>query len=85
MDKCQGKTKSGAQCKRQAVEGSEYCSSHQPAEDAEWAEEAEEADEAEEAEAQDLTQDLMLIALGLAATGALFLVLKTVGRWFPKF
>ena len=76
MAKCQGKTKSGAQCKRQASEGSEYCSSHQPAEDAEGA---------EGAEAQDLTQDLMLIALGLAATGALFLVLKTVGRWFPKF
>ncbi len=73
MAKCQGKTKSGAPCKRQAGEGSEYCSAHQPAEDA------------EAAEAQDLTQDLMLIALGLAATGALFLVLKTVGRWFPKF
>ena len=72
MDKCQGKTKSGAQCKRQAGEGSEYCSAHQPAEDAEGV------------EAQDLTQDLMLIALGLVATGALFLVLKTVGRWFPK-
>ena len=78
MDKCQGKTKSGAQCKRQAVEGSEYCSSHQPAEDAEWAEGAEGAED------QDLTQDLMLIALGLVATGALFLVLKTVGRWFPR-
>ena len=73
MAKCQGKTKSGAQCKRQAGEGSEYCSTHQPAEGA------------EEAVDQDLTQDLMLIALGLAATGALFLVLKTVGRWFPKF
>ena len=75
MAKCQGKTKSGAQCKRQASEGSEYCSSHQPAEDAEAA---------EAAEAQDLTQDLMLIALGLVAAGAMFLVLKTVGRWFPR-
>ncbi len=72
MAKCQGKTKSGTQCKRQAGEGSNYCSSHQPVEDAEGV------------EAQDLTQDLMLIALGLVAAGAMFLVLKTVGRWFPR-
>jgi hypothetical protein len=70
--RCQGKTKSGAQCKRQAIEGSEYCSAHQPAEGAEGAED------------QDLTQDLMLIALGLAATGVMFLVLRSVGRWFPR-
>ncbi len=73
MARCQGNTKSGAQCKRQATDGSEFCSAHQPAEGAEAAED------------QDLTQDLMLIALGLAATGVMFLVLKSVGRWFPKF
>ena len=73
MARCQGITKSGAQCKRQAAEGSEFCSAHQP------------ADGAEATEDQDLTQDLMLIALGLAATGVMFLVIKSVGRWFPKF
>jgi hypothetical protein len=29
-------------------------------------------------------QDVMLIALGLAATGALYLALRTVGRWLPR-
>ncbi len=81
MAKCQGMTKSGNQCKREAGEGSEYCTAHQPAEDAEGAE----AQDQTEDEAENQAEDLMLIALGLAATGALFLVLKTVGRWFPKF
>ena len=76
MDRCHGKTKSGTRCKRAAVEGSRFCSTHANQEPG-----AEEADGSAEP-SQDLdTLDALIV---LVVTGAVLYAALTLRRfsWF---
>ena len=64
MAQCQGKTKKGAQCKRDAAEGSDYCTIHQD-------QEVRPREDREEIEWD--TDALWKAAVGCAIVGALLL------------
>ncbi|MCJ7627666.1 MAG: hypothetical protein MUO50_04665 [Longimicrobiales bacterium] len=79
MARCDGTTRSGDQCKRDAQPDSKFCYVHDP--------EKEQADggdgdaTAAELELMDLAPILLA---GIMAAGLVFL-LKGFGRWIPRF
>ncbi len=78
MARCKGTTRSGAQCKLDAQPGSDYCHLHEKAGTEEG---GETTGGAETFELEDLVP---LIMVGAMAAG-FFVLMRTVGRWIPKF
>ena len=74
MARCEGTTRDGGQCKREARADSQFCYLHGSAE-----EEAP-TDECEAVE----WDDVLPVLLAGAATIGLLLVFKTIGRFIPK-
>ncbi|MGD2121135.1 MAG: hypothetical protein PVJ76_05295 [Gemmatimonadota bacterium] len=79
MARCEGTTRDGDRCKRNARPGSRYCYVHDP----EREEVGENGGDAgtEEMEIQDLAP---LLLAGVLAAGLVFL-LKGFGKWIPRF
>ena len=79
MAQCEGTTRSGDRCKRDARADSQFCYVHDP-------ERAAEAENGEEAAAEDLDfQDLApLLLAGVLAAGLVFF-LRGFGKWIPRF
>jgi hypothetical protein len=75
MARCEGTTRSGEQCKREAREGSKFCYVHEP---------DEEEGTADEAEALEFDDFVPLILAGLMTAG-FFVLFKSLGRWMPRF
>lgn len=78
MARCKGTTKSGSRCKLDARPGSDYCHLHgeeRPEED---------GDGRSEAEAFEL-EDLVPLLVAGAMVAGFFVLMKTVGRWMPRF
>jgi hypothetical protein len=77
MARCEGTTRDGDQCKREARSESQFCYLHGSAES------AEEEAPANECEAVEWN-DVLPVLLAGAATIGLLLVFKTLGRFIPK-
>lgn len=75
MARCQGTTRDGDQCKREARPDSDFCYLHG---------EPEEEGATESAEALELEDFLPLLLAG-AATIGFMLVFKSLGRFIPRF
>jgi len=77
MARCEGTTRSGARCKREANEGSRFCYLHEAS--------AEEP-EREEGDTEALEfEDFLPLILAGAATVAFVVVFKSLGRLIPRF
>ena len=76
MARCEGTTRSGDQCKRDAREGTTFCHIHGRTDK----DEGGEAGEVEDLE----FGDFVPILLAGVMTAGLVLFLKTFGRWIPK-
>jgi hypothetical protein len=76
VDRCHGKTKSGARCKRQVPEGTRFCSAH--------SDQAEGAEEAVDPGGTSQDLDALDTVILLAAAGAVLFVALTFRRfsWF---
>jgi hypothetical protein len=76
MARCEGTTRSGARCKREAREGSRFCYLHNP---------AEERVEAEGGDTEAVEfEDFLPLLLAGAATVAFLVVFKSLGRLIPR-
>jgi len=81
MARCEGKTRSGDRCKREAREGSKFCYLHgEPVEETA----TESTESTESAEALEFEDFLPLLLAG-AATIGFMLVFKSLGRFIPRF
>jgi hypothetical protein len=78
MARCKGTTKSGTQCRLEAQPGSDYCHLHEKAGTGDGPKSSRDA---ETFELEDLVP---LIMVGAMAAG-FFVLMRTVGRWIPKF
>ena len=72
MTQCKGTTRAGDRCKRSAVEGSDFCSTHA----------AVQIDEPEAGGRERYNAGSML--LGLATAGVVLLGYSLLQRWMPK-
>jgi len=79
MARCDGTTRSGDQCKRDARPDSRFCYVHNP--ETEQTAGGENAAAAEDLEFLDLAPILLA---GILAAGLVFL-LKGFGKWIPRF
>jgi hypothetical protein len=79
MARCEGTTKSGDRCKLDARPGSRFCHLHQPEEEGAEGARGEGAGKG----ADELGDLVPLLLAGAAALGVL-LVLRGVGRLFPR-
>ena len=79
MARCDGTTRSGDQCKRDARPDSRFCHVHNP--EKEQTAGGENAAAAEDLELLDLAPILLA---GIMAAGLVFL-LKGFGKWIPRF
>ncbi len=75
MARCEGTTRSGAQCKREARPDTRFCHVHGA--------EVEE-DTATEAEELGFEDFVPLLMAGLVTAG-FFILFKSLGRWIPRF
>ena len=90
MGQCKGTTKAGARCKRSAADDSEFCSIHEPVEEAAeaTAEATADAQDADDQAADDQADDrspaldLVPLLIGAAAAVAMVVILRKVPR-FP--
>jgi hypothetical protein len=81
MARCQGTTRAGDRCKREAQEGSRYCYTHEPKENEQKAA----ASEAEATADESLEmEEILPLVLGLLAAGLLVWGMRWIGRWLPK-
>lgn len=78
MARCKGTTKSGSRCKLDAQPGSDYCHLHGEIEEEGSAKGRPEADTLN-------LGDLAPLILAGAAVAGFFLLMRTVGRWIPRF
>jgi len=74
MAQCEGTTRSGEQCKREAQPDSRFCYLHQP--------DAEEPEGSEEVQTE--LDDLVPLLIAGAATLAFVLLFKSLGRLIPR-
>ncbi len=79
MARCEGTTRSGSRCRLDARPGSPFCHLHLPGEDP--GKGAGDGTAYQQVEWDDL---LPLLLAGAAAAGLLFLV-RSLGRWIPRF
>ena len=75
MARCEGTTRSGEQCKREAQPDSRFCYLHGT---------DEEDGATGEAEALEFEDFVPLILAGLMTAG-FFILFKSLGRWMPRF
>ncbi len=74
MARCEGTTRDGGQCKREARADSQFCYLHGTVEEETLTDECEAVE----------WDDVLPILLAGAATIGLLLVFKTIGRFIPK-
>jgi len=76
MARCEGTTRSGEQCKREARPGSRFCYVHDP--------EREQTNAQEEEVTEELRfEDFVPLILAGLMTAGMVLILKSLGRWIP--
>lgn len=78
MSRCEGTTRNGEQCKREARSDSRFCHAHDPDRDPSDA-----AGHEETAEGLEFVDLVPLLLAGLLAAGLVFF-LKGFGKWIPR-
>jgi hypothetical protein len=78
MTRCEGKTRNGDHCKRDARSDSQFCYAHDPGRE-------QKGDAGAEATAEDLEfVDLVPLLLAGILTAGLVFFLKGFGKWIPR-